>query len=269
MKAVALLMPTGPVAVELLDTTFLRFVADTAQLPGRAGLAQEAAALLLVEYEGPDVDALDAALAQAMAALRPLALDLHSATTTVEHDELWAVRHAASPLLLRLGESRRSLQVIEDACLPPEALGEYLEQVEESSRRHAIPSVAFGHAGDGHVHVNLMPDLARKGWEDEVAAIYDEVNHTALRLGGVLSGEHGDGRLRAPLLEATFGSAMMMLFRAVKVAFDPHGILNPGVKLPDGSHPIERLKVGAGAVELPQDIAAGLREIEFLGDYGR
>ncbi len=269
VKAVALLMPTGPVAVELLDTTFLRFVADTAQLPGRAGLAQEAAALLLVEYEGPDVDALDAALAQAMAALRPLALDLHSATTAGEHDELWAVRHAASPLLLRLGESRRSLQVIEDACLPPEALGEYLEQVEESSRRHAIPSVAFGHAGDGHVHVNLMPDMARKGWEDEVAAIYDEVNHTALRLGGVLSGEHGDGRLRAPLLEATFGSAMMMLFRAVKAAFDPHGILNPGVKLPDGSHPIERLKVGAGAVELPQDIAAGLREIEFLGDYGR
>ncbi len=264
-----ILRRTGPAAVELLDTTFLRFVADSVTLPGRAGLAGEAAALLLVEYEGQDVDAVDATVAEARAALTPVAMDLQGAASAAEHEQLWAVRHAASPLLARLGEGRRSLQVIEDACLPPHALGEYLEQVEESSRRHAIPSVAFGHAGDGHVHVNLMPDLARQGWEEEVAAIYEEVNRAALRLGGVLSGEHGDGRLRAPLLEATFGPAMMMLFRSVKAAFDPHGILNPGVKLPDGSPPIDRLKVGGGAVELPRDIAAGLREIELLGDYGR
>ena len=232
-------------------------------------LAAEAAALLLVEFEGADADALDATVAQAVASLTPLALDLHTASTAGEHDQLWAVRHAASPLLARLGESRRSLQVIEDACLPPACLGDYLEAVEAASRRHAIPSVAFGHAGDGHVHVNLMPDLTREGWEDEVTALYQEITHTVLRLGGVLSGEHGDGRLRAPWLEATYGPAMMMLFRAVKAAFDPHGILNPGVKLPDGSPPISHLKVGGGAVELPGDIAAGLREIELLGDYGR
>lgn len=269
VEALARLEPFGPAAAELLDASFLRFVADTATLPGRPGLAEEAAALILVEFEGDEADGLDATVAQAVASLTPLALDLHTAATAGEHDQLWAVRHAASPLLARLGESRRSLQVIEDACLPPARLGDYLEAVEAASRRHAIPSVAFGHAGDGHVHVNLMPDLAREGWEDEVTALYEEVTDTVLRLGGVLSGEHGDGRLRAPWLEATYGPAMMMLFRAVKAAFDPHGILNPGVKLPDGSAPINQLKVGAGAVELPRDIASGLREIELLGDYGR
>lgn len=267
--ALARLHPSDPAAVELLDGTFLRFVAEGVTVPGRPRLVADAAAFLLVEFEGAEADGVDAALAQAMAALTPLALDLHPARSALEHEELWAVRHAASPLLARLGEGRRSLQVIEDACLPLQNLGAYLELVEEASRRHAVPSVAFGHAGDGHVHVNLLPDLAREGWEAEVAGIYDEVSHGALRLGGVLSGEHGDGRLRAPWLEPTFGPAMMMLFRAVKAAFDPHGILNPGIKLPDGTHPISQLKVGSEAVELPRDIAAGLREIELLGDYGR
>jgi len=267
--ALPILLRHAPAAVELLDATFLRFVADTTELPGRPGLLREAAALLLVEFEGDSGEDVQAGMAAAMAELMPVALDLHPATEAGAHDALWAVRHAASPLLARLGEGRRSLQVIEDACVPPAALAEYLSLVEECCRRHAIPSVAFGHAGEGNVHVNLLPDTGRPGWESEVQAIYDELSARVIRLGGVLSGEHGDGRLRAPWLEATYGPMVMMLFRAVKEAFDPAGILNPGVKLPDGTLPISDLKVGAAAVELPRDIGAALRRIEQEGDYGR
>lgn len=263
------LLPAGPVAVELLDATFLQFLGDHGEPPRADGSEGEMAALLLVEFEGPDADTVDAELAEASAALRPLALGMQAATTPADHARLWAIRHAASPLMARLGDGRRSMQVIEDACLPLPALAEYLAQVEDASRRHAIPSVAFGHAGDGNVHVNLLPDLARAGWEQEVGTIYHEISEAVLRLGGVLSGEHGDGRLRAPWLEATYGPMVMMLFRAVKAAFDPVGILNPGVKLPDGSAPISLLKAGPGAVELPRDIAAALREIEQHGGYGR
>lgn len=263
------LLPTGPVAVELLDATFLQFVADHAG----SGVVDDdtalAAALLLVEFEGPDADTVDAALAEATAAVLALSPAVQTAMSPADHERLWAIRHAASPLMARLGNGRRSMQVIEDACLPLPMLGEYLALVEDASRRHAIPSVAFGHAGDGNVHVNLLPDLARAGWEHEVRAIYYEISEAVLRLGGVLSGEHGDGRLRAPWLEATYGPMVMMLFREVKAAFDPAGILNPGVKLPDGSTPISMLKAGSGAVELPQDIALALRQIEQAGDYGR
>lgn len=263
----AALLPTEPVAVELLDATFLQFVADRQAPSGPE--AESAGALLLVEFEGPDADTVDAVLAAATSALMPLVLSLQPARTPEEHARLWEIRHAASPLMARLGDGRRSMQVIEDACLPLPALGEYLALVEDASRRHAIPSVAFGHAGDGNVHVNLLPDLAREGWEQEVRAIYYEISEAVLRLGGVLSGEHGDGRLRAPWLEATYGPMVMMLFRAVKAAFDPAGIMNPGVLLPDGTTPISHLKAGSGAVELPQDIAAALREIEQQGGYGR
>jgi hypothetical protein len=118
------------------------------------------------------------------------------------------------------------------------------------------------------VHVNLLPEVGRAGWEEAVAGLLEEVSDAVARLGGTPSGEHGDGRLRASLLERVYGAEIVELFRRVKSAFDPHGILNPGVIVPDGAPPIARLKAGDGAVPLPPDIAAGLRQIERSGGYG-
>lgn len=266
--AVAALLPHSPAALELLDASFLRFVAGHAEVSGRPELLKEAAAILLVEFEGADQDEADAVATLAAAELAPSALDIERAGEA-GFEALWAVRHAASPLLAGLGDERRSLQVIEDACVPIAQLGAYLELVEQVSARHGTPAVAFGHAGDGHVHVNLLPDTTRTGWEESVSAIYEEVSLGVLRLGGVLSGEHGDGRLRAPWVEQVHGPALTMLFRAVKEAFDPEGILNPGVILPNGTPAITSLKAGAGAMELPADIAASLRAIERTGGYAR
>jgi hypothetical protein len=97
----------------------------------------------------------------------------------------------------------------------------------------------------------------------------DQVTETVIRLGGTPSGEHGDGRLRTPVLQRIYGQEISGLFRAVKQSFDPHGILNPGVIIPDGSPAISRLKVGAGALPLPEDVERALREIERTGGYGR
>jgi hypothetical protein len=119
------------------------------------------------------------------------------------------------------------------------------------------------------VHVNLLPELARADWPAQVAGLLDEVMAEVLRLGGTVSGEHGDGRLRAGFLEAQYGSEIMALFRRVKTAFDPHGILNPGVILDPDAPAIARLKTGAGAAPIPDDIAQALRAIEREGGYGR
>ena len=79
----------------------------------------------------------------------------------------------------------------------------------------------------------------------------------------------GDGRLRADALESVFGPELMALFRDIKAAFDPAGILNPGIKLPGGGAPIARLKAGAAAAAIPDDIALALRDIERTGGYAR
>lgn len=265
--AVAALMPHGPSALELLDASFLRFV-DTGDPAASSALPPDPAALLLVEFEGSEQAAVDAVAARAAAGVTPGAMAVESAGSA-GLEALWAVRHAASPILAGLGDERRSLQVIEDACVPLEHLGDYLELVEQVTARYGVPAVAFGHAGDGNIHVNLLPDTTREDWEEDVAWIYNDVGLGVSRYGGVLSGEHGDGRLRAPWVEEIYGPAMMMLFQAVKEAFDPEGILNPGVILPNDVPAIGDLKVGADAVELPADIVAALRDIERDGEYGR
>lgn len=264
--AVTALLPHQPAAVEFLDASFLRFVSDAGSAP--ASDLAGSAAVVLVEFEADRQDEADSAASQAAAELAGLAMEATAAGAD-GLEALWAVRHAASPILAGLGEERRSLQVIEDACVPVAHLGAYLDLVEGVTTRLGVPAVAFGHAGDGNVHVNLLPDTTRAGWEETVARIHDEVSLGVLRLGGVLAGEHGDGRLRAPWLEQVYGPAILALFRAVKEAFDPQGILNPGTILPAGTPAITSLKVGAGAVELPPDIAAGLRQIEREGQYDR
>jgi hypothetical protein len=119
------------------------------------------------------------------------------------------------------------------------------------------------------VHVNLLPELARPGWEDAVAGLLDAVTDALVRLGGTPSGEHGDGRLRAGLLRRVYGEEIVALFAEVKGAFDPLGILNPGVILPSAEPAVSRLKVGREAVALPDDIARALRRIEQRGGYAQ
>jgi hypothetical protein len=148
-------------------------------------------------------------------------------------------------------------------------MGEYIGAVRRMASERELPVVLFGHAGDAHVHVNLLPELARLGWEDRVAALLEDVTQLVKRLGGTPSGEHGDGRLRAQALEQIYGTEIVELFREVKQAFDPSGIFNPGVILPSGEPAISRLKVGAGAAAIPADIQKALREIELRGGYAR
>jgi FAD/FMN-containing dehydrogenase len=253
------LLALDPSAVEYLDATFLRFVGEPD--PGVAGL-------LMVEFEGDEGDSIEERVGEARRLLAPASADLREAADRRGLEELWSIRHAASPTLARLGERRRSLQVIEDACVPVPALARYVTEVRAAAERHGVEAVIFGHAGDGNLHVNLLPDVTRPRWEERVAAIFAEVTAAVALLGGTLSGEHGDGRLRAHALSTIFGAEIIELFRLVKQAFDPLGILNPGVKLPAGEdRPLGALKVGPAAAPIPADIEARLREVERDAAY--
>jgi len=263
------LVELGAAAVELLDRTFLELVAahggdlaDTARSPGIE-------AVLLVELEASNADQLQELTASAVTLSHGLAFEVDAAVSPDGTQRLWRLRHAASPILAGLPPERRSLQVIEDGCVPVSRLGDYIAAIRRAATARGLTAVIFGHAGDGNVHVNLLPELARPGWERDVAAVLDEVTDAVIRLGGVPSGEHGDGRLRAGFLERVFSAEIVSLFRKLKTSFDPLGIMNPGIILPSGEPPISRLKAGDSAVSLPTDIARALREIEQGGGYAR
>jgi len=141
--------------------------------------------------------------------------------------------------------------------------------VREAARIAGVEIVAFGHAGDGHLHVNALVDTHDPSFENRIVDLLQMVTDLIVELKGSVSGEHGDGRLRASLLERTYGSDITALFRLVKKAFDPEGILNPGVILPSpDSRPTDNLKVGKRAVTIPPAISDGLLAIERRGRWG-
>jgi FAD/FMN-containing dehydrogenase len=252
-EAVPYLVSLNPSALELLDSTLLRFV------PG----APNVACLLLAEFERETASAARGVVGDAVRGLKHSLAHVETAVDRAGLEQLWEVRRLASPALARLPESQRSLQVIEDGCVPLERLGEYVAGLREAADHCGVPVAIFGHAGDGHVHVNALPDLSRSGWREAVQKLFDDVTELLVRLGGVPSGEHGVGRLRAGVLERFYGKDVMAVFRDVKHAYDPLSILNPGVIIPAADWaPLAALKVGERAAPLPDDIAARLREIE-------
>lgn len=248
----------GASSVELLDRTFLEFVADRVEVPSGE-------AVLLIEVEGDGGEVVTKLDHLKEIAIRT-GCTVAVARTPAEAAAIWSLRHAASPILASLGDRLRSLQVVEDGAVPRAHLGAYITGVRAAVRRHGMQAVLFGHAGDGHVHVNLLPDVTQSGWRQAVEAIYEEVSALVIGLGGTPSGEHGDGRLRSGLLPRLYGPALMEWFARLKMAFDPKGILNPGIIVRAGPPDWSRLKID-GASQVPEDIAEHLRTIERTGGY--
>jgi len=268
VPAIEAIRSHGPATLEFLDATFLRLIAPQQLTPEQPDLLDRASGLLLVDFEGDDdAEMLDRAVAAANA-VGPLALDVRIARDADEIERLWSIRHRASPLLAALTDGRRSLQVIEDGCVPVPQLPAYLAAVESAARAGRIDAVMFGHAGDGHVHVNLLPNVNDVDWQERVRTIFHAVSDTIVRLGGTPSGEHGAGRLRASLLEPLYGPEIVECFRAIKTAFDPDGFFNPGVIIGDGTDPIDHLKVGDDAVPLPPGVEAYLQRVEREARWG-
>jgi FAD/FMN-containing dehydrogenase len=257
-ESIPYLLALNPSAVEMLDATFLGFVHEAGvDLPlGLAGL-------LLVEFERDTGAAARGVVGDAVRGLKSLTSHVETAVDRAGLEKLWSVRRLASPALTRRADTQRSLQVIEDGCVPLAQLGPYIRGVRAAAERRGIAVAIFGHAGDGHVHINALPDTTRSGWKEGLHALFEDATDLLVRLRGVPSGEHGAGRLRAGVLERFYGPEVMALFRDLKRAYDPHGILNPGVIIPATDWaPLNDLKVGREAAPIPDDIAARLRDTE-------
>ena len=258
--AVLALRPLGPSALELLDKTYLDFVRGAAQRRLEPGTE----AVLLVEFEG--------SAREAAVAVRGIATAVEVAEDAATVGRLWELRHLASPILASLPDHLRSLQVVEDGCVPPERLASYITALRGAAKDTGFEIVIFGHAGDGHLHANLLADLSAPDFAARLASCLERVTASQLALGGTPSGEHGDGRLRAPFVERIFGAPFTDLCRRTRAAWDPAGILNPGVKIlpagDDGALDPGTLKVGPQAPALPAGIAPRLREIERSAAWG-
>ena len=249
----------GASAVELLDRSFLEIAASGDRvLPILLPPGLEA--VLIVEAEAQAEETAHKLVGHFReCAAAGGAVHLETALTTEAEVKLWQLRHAASPILNELAPRLQSLQLIEDGCVPPERFAEYVQAVRAALDRVRFKGVIFGHAGDAHAHVNALVDTSEPDWRARCEALLDEVTGIVARLGGTLAGEHGDGRLRTPLMARVWAPEAMALFAATKAAFDPDGILNPGVKVPlPGTVPLGSIKYDPELAPLPAEAREAL-----------
>lgn len=230
-EAVFPILDLKPTSIEIMDANFLRFVRTSnskidAMLPAVVDTA------LLVEFEASDDAELDSQLTSLEQMLAGgSALQVKRAMGAAEQKQLWAVRQAAVPLLQKLPGPKKIVEFIEDITVHPDVLATYMSTMAGILEKHGVESIMYGHAGDGNIHTR--PILSTKDPNDlrTMKSIMDEAMQVVIDLKATPSGEHGDGIVRSPYVRMVYGDEVYGIFKEIKTAFDPTGIMNPGKKI--------------------------------------
>lgn len=212
-----------PVArCELLDP------GSIAAVNAHSGTAYPEQMTVFLEFHGnPAGVRADAALAEQLARGAG-ALAFEASTDPTERERLWQARHRMFYAAVAQNPGRRSL--VTDVAVPISRLPEAVTRALDDCRRSELRAYLVGHVGDGNFHLVLFP--AEDGSQDQRAeeVVHRMVDH-ALTLGGTCTGEHGVGVRKLRYVAREHGEAVALMWD-VKRALDPHGIMNPGKKLP-------------------------------------
>jgi glycolate oxidase len=209
-----------PSALEMMDNLLIQCAEDYTH----AGLPKDAAALLLIEVDGPDA-ALDAQVDVVRGICqREGVRELRVATSAGEVDALWLARRT---VIGAAGRLRPSL-ILQDVTVPRSALPEMVREIGEMSRKYDLPIGVLAHAGDGNLHPIILFDARRPDELKREKALEQELFAAALALDGTLTGEHGIGLAKLDYVSMQLNAAEVAVNRGVKAVFDPENILNPG-----------------------------------------
>ena len=235
--ATALLRSRNKVAaVELMDRASLRSVEGKAGMPEILADLGDAATALLVETRAGDKAALARQVSEIEATLVSLPTIGQIAFTDrkEEYGRFWDLRKGLFPAV---GAARRigTTVVIEDVVFPLARLAEATTELEGLMRKHGYAEgIIFGHALEGNLHFVFTQDFGDPGEVARYKAFMDAVCEIVVnKYDGSLKGEHGTGRNMAPFVELEWGRKAYSLMRRIKAAFDPKGLVNPGVVVGD------------------------------------
>lgn len=118
---------------------------------------------------------------------------------------------------------------IVDVVVPRSEIARFVARVREISEEHKIPVIAYGHAGDGNVHLHpICVNMGKEEWRRKLPHLLEDIYRAGVSFGGAISGEHGIGFDKKPYLPIQMDDAYLNILKAVKKAFDPNNILNPG-----------------------------------------
>jgi len=213
----------NPSACEFVEPDGFRLAANLLQIS--FDIQPEVQAYLLIEVDGNHMEDLMKEVETISDVLYNLqAIDVLFAETAAQKEYFWKLRRS-------IGEATKHNNTYkeEDTVVPRGTLPELFKGVKEIGARYGFRSVCYGHAGDGNLHVNILKDdLSEEFWNHTLDAAIIEIFTLCKKLGGTISGEHGIGLVQQKFMPVVMPAANLELMKAIKLAFDPNQILNPG-----------------------------------------
>lgn len=231
LSALSDVLKTNPAAVELLDGTVLAAARDHATYSKLADLlptidGQPAEAVLYVDWFAEDVASLEESMSRAEEFLPDVCV--RRCLRGEEQAALWRLRKVGLGLILTGDEHGHPVGGLEDCAVPPEQLAAFQRDFETMLAVHGLAATYYAHASVGLLHIRPRINLHTPAGRALLEQLAHEATALVQQYGGTVSGEHGDGRIRASMMHEFYGPKIVQAFRDIKAIFDPGNRMNPG-----------------------------------------
>ncbi len=268
-QAAMLLSTMGVSACDLMDRRLLT-ISREVDVRFDVLVPKAAEAMLLVEQHSEDANDLRDRLKQIISRVqrkKRLAFDSRMTLDTEERDLYWHLARRVVPRLHRLRGSTRPIPFVEDIAIPPEVLPEFLVTIQNVQKAHQVTATLFAHAVHGQLHIRPFLDLANPDDIRKMQGLAQDLYEEVMKVGGTISGEHGDGLSRTWFAQQQHGD-LYEVFRDIKRIFDPQNIFNPGKVVADAPQPPTKnlrpvVAATAESFAAEQVIAGGEGDREF------
>jgi glycolate oxidase len=246
--AVAKIIGAGllPAGLEMMDNLSIRAAEDFVH----AGYPVDAAAILLCELDGSNAEVSEQILAVREVLLAAGATEVRTAEDDAQRMKFWAGRKGAFPAVGRISPDYYCM----DGTIPRQHLARVLTRIGELSTQYGLRVANVFHAGDGNLHPLILFDANLPDEMHRAEALGTDILKLCVEVGGTVTGEHGIGVEKLDAACSQFTSAELAQFHAIKAAFDPDGLLNPGKAVPTLHRCAEmgRMHVHGGALPFPE-----------------
>jgi glycolate oxidase len=232
-----------PAGLEMMDGPAIQ----AAEAFVRAGYPTDAAAILLCEVDGTNQEVSEHIFRVREVLLAAGANEVRTATDEAERLRFWQGRKAAFPAVGRLSPDYYCM----DGTIPRRALPEVLRRTAELSEEYGLPVANVFHAGDGNMHPLILYNANNPGELERTEELGGRILELCVEVGGTITGEHGVGIEKIRQMCVQFSPEELSQFRAVKEAFDPDGLLNPGKGVPTPRRCSEYRQLPTGGHEHP------------------
>ncbi len=234
-----------PAGLEMMDNLAIRAAEDYAKV----GYPVEAAAILLCELDGTNEEVSEGIAQVRELLLKQGATEVRTAKDDQERLRMWAGRKAAFPAIGRLSPDYYCM----DGTIPRKHLARVLKKISALSRAHGLAVANVFHAGDGNLHPLILYDASKPGELEKTEELGGKILEFCVAVGGTITGEHGVGVEKINQMCVQFTKEELAQFHALKAAFDPKGLLNPGKAVPTLSRCAEfgRMHVHGGKLVYP------------------